>query len=1824
MKKYVFWPSLSLGIVLILIQSLLFTSTVSTAASAAKQPTQKLARLTPQITASAASQSNPLINLANGRELLTSYLGSSEAQFTVAQNLARPTALASADFDEDGTADLIAGYAGPSGGILTVHRGNVDAIYPNSPEAKQRKAEGSFTEAPFLAPALVLELPEVPDFVATGDFDADGHWDLAMAAKAGNSLYLLVGDGHGNFLSPETIVLPGGVSVLAAGEINRADGLTDIAVAIVSEQGAQVLVFEGPEGALKSQPESFSLPGPATGMVAGKLNSDYWFDLAVTAGPELLIVEGRDRKLSLTAALQSQVPEAVINQQSLTFRVRAMSVGDFNGKRGEDLALLAEDGTLHLLTRGDIQGVEQGAGKISEWISQRLSAVVGPGASQLITARVSGTGRDDLVIADSASNQLHIVTNEIGQQGASAETLTVAGGAEAILPMRLNGDAISDLVVLRSNQVAPSIVESPHGPQATFTVTNTNDTGLGSLRDAIARANQSGGADVITFNIGQGGAQTITPVTLLPTITGPLTIDGTTQPGFAGTPIIELNGSGLPSGTNALFITGGSTTVRGLVINRFAGSGDAIEFQTNGGNIVEGNFLGTDLSGNIALGNGNGVFINGPPNNRIGGTTTAARNVLSGNLRAGIAMGELSSTGNLVQGNFIGTNAAGTADLGNTTNGVFQSLATSTIGGTVAGARNIISGNTNPGIVFNGSSGNLVQGNLIGTDVTGTIDLGNAQTGLQLISSGNNIIGGTTPAARNIVSGNNGAGFQIRQIGADGNLVQGNFIGTQIDGTSPLGNNLFGVTLESSANNNSIGGAANRTGNTIAFNNDDGVAVFGGTGNAVLSNSIFSNAQLGINLNFGGDPANGVTPNDSGDGDSGPNNVQNFPVLTSVISGANTVVQGTLNSAANSTFTIQFFSNPACDASGNGEGRTFLGSTSMTTDAGGNGSFSAGVPASLTANQVVTATATDQSNNTSEFSVCAPVTLSSFSITGRIADGAGQALRAVTVIVSGDASSSTTTDANGNYSFASLATRGNYTVTPSSNTHSFSPPSRTFNNLTVNRIANFVATQTRVSISGKVTGIGNVGIVNVTITLLKNGVASGTLLTDNLGNYSFSGLSAGDNYTVTPTGSFTPSSLSFSNLAVDAIANFTATPANPGSPLTISGRLADSNNNPLPGVTLTLSGPITRVAQADASGNYIFSNLVPGGNYVVTIQSPHYVFVPSRADFLTLSSNQVANFTAAPVVVPSTLPPPNDDFNSPTRDANKWNLGTLTLPPTAFDPLVNVAQINGQLRITPLTQVTGLHYNGYVSANSFDLRGGAVSVELVQAGTGGADSIFAIGSDSDNFYRFLVHTAGPDTSLAPNTRGLNGIETPADTTVPQLVFQVNVGGVLTALSIPYDPVQHRYMRFRHDAPANAILFETSPDNFAFTERHRVVLSRSVSALTAELSAGTSNPTNPGATVFDNFGLVTSTFQFSSANYTVEEGGGSILITVTRAGSTATAATVDYATSDGTARQNSDYILAAGRLIFAPGEGSKTFQVLIVDNAHSEGNQNLNLSLQDPTASGLNAPGSAVLNIIDNDTTAASSNPLEDPTFFVTQHYYDFLNRVPDAGGLAFWVNQITSCGTDTQCIEIRRINVSAAYFLSIEFQETGFLVHRFYNLALNRPNGLPRYLEFFKDTQAIGNGVVVGAPGWEALLEANRVSYANEFAARADFTALYPLTLGAAEYVDALYVHAGITPSADERQSAIAEFNNPAGARGRVLRRVAENQTLRAREFNRAFVLAQYFGYLRRNPDDAPDNNLDGYNFWLGKLNQFNGNFVNAEMVKAFITSGEYRQRFGP
>lgn len=269
--------------------------------------------------------------------------------------------------------------------------------------------------------------------------------------------------------------------------------------------------------------------------------------------------------------------------------------------------------------------------------------------------------------------------------------------------------------------------------------------------------------------------------------------------------------------------------------------------------------------------------------------------------------------------------------------------------------------------------------------------------------------------------------------------------------------------------------------------------------------------------------------------------------------------------------------------------------------------------------------------------------------------------------------------------------------------------------------------------------------------------------------------------------------------------------------------------------------------------------------------------------------------------------------------------------------------------------------------------------------------------------------------------------------------------------------------------------------------------------------------------------------------------------------------------------------------------------------------------------------------------------IDDSDFFVQQQYIDFLNRMPDASGFAFWNSQITNCGANQACIDGMRINDSGAFFLSVEFQQTGYLVERMYRAAYGSTNGtstfgsthtLPvpvvRFSEFLPDTKQIGQGVVVNQTGWEVVLETNKQNFATTFVQRSRFTDPlngYPTSMTPAQFVDKLNTNAGSVLSPTERTTAIGLFAGAADtsnttARAQVLRQVAEDPDLNSAEFNRAFVLMQYYGYLRRDPNSGNDTDYTGYDFWLSKLNQFNGNFTNAEMVKAFIVSGEYRGRF--
>jgi CSLREA domain-containing protein len=631
-------------------------------------------------------------------------------------------------------------------------------------------------------------------------------------------------------------------------------------------------------------------------------------------------------------------------------------------------------------------------------------------------------------------------------------------------------------------------------PSVELMVNSTNDVDDGhcdaghcSLREAMNRANTYADAVLIRFNIYGPGTQTIQPTSGLPELTGHVILDATTQPTYLGTPVIELDGS-LAGSSSGLVLHGNDSAVFGLAINRFAQNGVLVDADNV---ILQRNYIGTDVTGTVAQGNlRNGVLVSGN-NNTIGGLASHSRNVISANHLDGVV---LTGTRNAVQGNIIGLTAAGNAALGNHDHGVSVEGNINLIGGTTVSARNIISGNLKNGVDAQADAV-LVQGNYIGTDVTGSIGLGNQSSGVFASGTGsiqigggesgagnllsanqlfgvwlddasqavsvygnwigtdrtgtsalgnikggvraggtNQEIGASFAGARNVISGNLGPGIAVLST-ATGIKIRDNFIGTNISGKGAVGNgagvevgigagstdvviggapgegNVIsgnqaeGVLLFTGAkvwNNkigtddtgigalanggngilvkgsgNQIGGSA--SGNTIAFNARHGVAVISeshhAVRNAIQVNSIHDNALLGIALD-----EDAVIPNDSMDADAGDNDRQNYPVLASAVADANagsTTFTGVLDSQPSTAYSVELFANASCDSSGNGEGASMFNKILVTTDNQGHAEVHAMNNAlHFSPGDFITATATDSNGNTSEFSNCIPVTQS--------------------------------------------------------------------------------------------------------------------------------------------------------------------------------------------------------------------------------------------------------------------------------------------------------------------------------------------------------------------------------------------------------------------------------------------------------------------------------------------------------------------------------------------------------------------------------------------------------------------------------------------------------------------------------------------------------------------------------------------------------------------------------------------------------------------------------------------------------------------------------
>ena len=648
-----------------------------------------------------------------------------------------------------------------------------------------------------------------------------------------------------------------------------------------------------------------------------------------------------------------------------------------------------------------------------------------------------------------------------GSEISPAEGLS-SGSIRRVLPVGSLGWSIPGAMLLDTVTVnSTTDVDDGDTSSISDLIASPGPDGVISLREAIDAADDTPGQDAINFNIPGTGVRTIDLVSALPVVRDPIVIDGLTQPGFTGMPLIELNGSAISD--DGIVLRGGNSIVRGLIINGFGGNGIHSTGQV-GNNVITGNYIGTSSVGRAGNRNtGSGVLINGTSNNIIGGLLASDRNLISGNGRNGVEIDGNSASGNVILGNYIGTDITGTVAVPNLQNGIQVDGPSPLIGSGLEGGGNLISGNLQSGVlILSHTTGEIhVQGNFIGTDVTGALAVpnqfgvvigdevdqtknvsgcvvgvdgngvtdasegnvisGNLLDGVVLLLRGTtlNIVAGNrigTNAAgtaavpngrngvvirdgaggntigrqgtaigdaqeRNVISGNTANGILISNDPTANNLIAGNFIGTNAAGTSAIPNQLNGVLIDQGAQNNTIGGTLAADSNVISGNGGAGVVLSeaGITGqktrdNRIQGNSIFLNGGLGIDL--GGE---GPTPNDPGDPDTGPNNLQNYPVITDARQGS-TIIQFTLNSTPSTTFTIEFFSSATADPSAHGEGQTFIGSQVVMTNAIGNftGTFTS--PTTITAGQVIAATAIDPAGNTSEFSntrvVLAPTAVS--------------------------------------------------------------------------------------------------------------------------------------------------------------------------------------------------------------------------------------------------------------------------------------------------------------------------------------------------------------------------------------------------------------------------------------------------------------------------------------------------------------------------------------------------------------------------------------------------------------------------------------------------------------------------------------------------------------------------------------------------------------------------------------------------------------------------------------------------------------------------------
>jgi CSLREA domain-containing protein len=1353
-----------------------------------------------------------------------------------------------------------------------------------------------------------------------------------------------------------------------------------------------------------------------------------------------------------------------------------------------------------------------------------------------------------------------------------------------------------------------------------FLVTNTADSGSGSLRQAIIDANANPGTKAINFQLGLTG--TIDLLSALPPLSTSMGISG---PGANLLTVQRSNAGGTPNFRVFTINSGKTVSISNLTVSNghtadgdpSAPSGSLLAQGVAGGGIlnagtltltnvqVTGNSTGNGAAGAATTisfagqgGNGGGIFNSGTltlTDVTVGGNSTGNGGLgLTGNSHYGGAGGDgagifssgpLTMTRVTVSNNTAGNgNSGGTGGGGGSGGGVAHSalltMTDCTVSGNMTGQGGV---GSNAGASSGGSGGG---GGVLGVFYpSGTLVMKNS------VVSGNRTANGASGGSGS--SGGTGAGVLIN-YNATGTIINSTITDNHTgDGLAPISQGGFGGGIYN-------GGTLDVIGTTISGNDTGASSIVGGSlgggvendGSLTMTNCTVSGNHTGGIGGYGGGIVNNrmmtlinVTVTNNTSFVNVGHGVSHFSTLaTSYI--RNSLVAGNGQGQSGSDISGDYNSG-GYNLVGNADNSTGFSAVGDKTGSGASplnaflGTLANNGGPTITHALLPGSPAINAGSN-------ANLSADTFDL-----DGDGNTAEPVPFDQRGFARIT-----NSNVDIGAFESRG-FTIaaaggTPQSATimTAFSSPlsatvSSSFGETVAGGVVTFTAPGNGAS------GTFPAGMISATTAINGSGIATSPAFTANGIPGSYSVLASGNGISSSTTFALT-------NDKINQTITF--------------GVLGDK----------TFGDPDFSVSATASSGLAV--TFTPSGN--CTMPSPRVVHLGAVGSCtITASQSGDATRNAAPDV-PRTFA------------INKANQ-TIT-----FNPLPNKTFGDPDFPVS-VTASSNLPVS-FSASGACTVSSGSVHI------TGAGSCTITASQPGDN--NFNAATPMPQTFNIADIISINDVSTTeGDSGTKALNFTV------TLVSASNQTVTASYSTASDTASAPSDYVSISPTTLTFNPGDMAqTISLTINGDQSfepneTLFVNLANPTN--AVISDNQGVGTilnddaqgGIISFSQSNYSVSESGGLLAVTVNRTGDRSAAAAVDYGTSDGGASSvpcsstgglasaRCDFTTSMGTLNFGAGETQKSFTVLVNGDSYNEGPESFTVNLSNQTGGAiLGTPSTAVVTIAD-DSSGLPPNTIDAAQFFVRQQYHDFLNREPDTSGLNFWTNQITSCGTDQACIELKRINVSAAFFLSIEFQDTGYLVERIYKAGYGDVNGtstfggthqlpLPivRFSEFLPDTQEIGQGVIVGQGTWQLQLENNKAAFAAEFVQRPRFITAFPNTMPAGQFVDTLNTNAGNPLSQPERDKLVSDLLTNATTRAQVLRAVAEDPDFKSAEFNRAFVLMQFFGYLRRNPNDAPDSNYTGYDFWLTKLNEFNGNFVNADMVKAFINSSEYRQRFGP